>query len=710
MRETVNCISNILQSMLEARKPVTNVNLSPEELFDRAKVSDWIRQLLDRDRLSGLTERLTTASSERLVHAAAAYLLGLAVREELGLNFDILPRIFSHGAIGDAFHFFWSAVCLCHDLGYQYELGGHDLSMMDSSAGRRSLLKIHRDLFELDAGDLASLGIESGSEKNWVLSVLSLTKHYDRLRRRCDEEDPSGGVIDHGIAGALILYDILMGEYDRFRPKEDAHCRRDPSKISVVHEGELPAHAGHKRFAACAIIIACTVARHNMWTAAAGDEDRYRRYGLSELCRGGSAAQLRSDIVEEQLLFLLGFMDTIDPVKGLYVRKAEGASPDPAALERCRAALLNDVSIRFQAASQYRWGASLRYRALTISIAGSAPEDVREAFSRYAQGVVGMSEWLDTKPPTSFRDEDGRINGITCYYPGFPRWQRVWAGGIQEHEVTALCLYAGGGVGMAGFFYQCRNAYQTFNLLMMEGLEGEKVRIRQEKQRPYGCYILEWQHTLEIMTDILTAQYKFMEYDRGNTTRTYALRRVDRQVNFDMMCRCGETFAFTSTSKAGYLGELARPKKDLVLLDIVLDGPVPFVDYDRLLGRAYVYADEQEVLLPPFLKVLETAKAHPAPEDQAYFSDRGIAVSKKYTVKLGAFSPGEPATDEAELVEWLEEHKQVAATVLEKICGECTLGTDEEKVYLDWKKRFQRLVRSCFGNMQKAFLLSKNEA
>lgn len=701
-------ILNILRGKLKDREPVTNKALSVEELFDTAQASDWIKRMLDSDGLSNLENRVAAATPERLSHSVAAYLLGLAVREGLDLNFDVLPRIFSHGAIGDAFHFFWSAICLCHDLGYQYEHSDCDLSRMDTSKGRCELLKIRRDLFELNAADLAELGIQPGEEEDWVLSILDLAKKYDRMRRRCEETDSSGAVVDHGISGALILYDILMDEYERFRPKKTPR-RRDPSRPPAVHEGELAAHAGHKRFAACAVLIACTVARHNMWTAEKKDTAQYQRYGLSALCEGGSASQVKGDSSIDQLLFLLGFMDTIDPVKGLYTREAEHPMPDSASLERHRTALLNDVTIRFHAVPQFSWGMALKYRALTISIAPGVPADVQETFSRYAEEVKGMVSWLQTKSPTLAYREDGHAASVTCYYPTFPRRKQVWEGGIQEQEVTALCLYAGGGVGKAEFFYQCRNAYQTFNLLMMQGFEGEEVRVRQEGQRPFGCYIQNWQKTLEVMTDILNAQYKFMEYCQKQEPVHYELRRVDRRVNFDMMCRRKETFAFTSTSKAGFLRELARPKKELVLLNITLNCSVPFVDYERLLGNAYVYADEQEVLLPPFLEVLRVNEESLPVKDQQRFPEREGEVLKMYTVTLGDFAPGEPDVDEAALIQWLEANKETAARVLNQLSEKHTLDEleeNEKNVYLDWKKHFQQLVRSCFSNIKRAFSIA----
>lgn len=695
-------ISDILTDQLKTRRMVTNTLLTAEELFDPSKVSVWIKKLLDSDKLSGLDRRIHSAPPQRLTHAAAAYLLGLAAREGLGLNFDFLPRLFPHGAVGDSFYFFWAAICLCHDLGYQYEHGSYDHSQMDSPEGRRELLEIRHDLFSLDTSGLAALGISLECEEaEWALMSLELAKNYDRMRRKCADPNRDKAVIDHGIAGALILYDVLMNEFEHFHPKPPAARRRDPSKSFSVQEGELSAHAGHKRFAACAVIIACTVARHNMWIARPVDETYYRSYGLDALCVGGSAAQIRGDVPLEQLLFLLSYMDTIDPVKGLYVRLAESDSPDPQALDRHKVALLNSISIGFQEPPQFRWASALRYRSFTISLASGVSESVREAFARYVLDISGIEGWLVTRPPIPMYDEEKQITGVTCYYPSFPKLERIWLGGILEHEVAALCLYAGNGVGKAGFFYQCRNAYQTFNLLMMDGFSGEEVRVIQEKQRPYGQYIMEWRKTLEVLTDILNAQCKFMLHNRETDSVSYTLSRVDRQVNFDMMCRRKETFAFTSTSTAGFLPEIAQSKKGLVLLNIVLTRQVPFLDYARLLHQAYTYSDEQEVLLPPFLKVLHISEEPLSQREVARFNSTEGPAVQKYTVVLGEFAPGEPDMDEMEVIRYLDANKYAAAATLDRLRNGEPLHEDEKTAYLSWKKQFQLLVRSCFGNVGK---------
>lgn len=86
---------------------------------------------------------------------------------------------------------------------------------------------------------------------------------------------------------------------------------------------------------------------------------------------------------------------------------------------------------------------------------------------------------------------------------------------------------------------------------------------------------------------------------------------------------------------------------------------------------------------------------------------RKISNLNDIAVKLGAFSPGELAIDETALIEWLETNKQTAAAVLDRLCKGYLPNTDEKAIYLGWKERFQQLTRSCFGNTQRAFLLSE---
>lgn len=710
-------IAKILDSELEKRSFITGMEMSAEKLFQPEEVKNWIRRLLENDKASELVERIESTSTERLAHAASTYLLGIAIREDLDLNFDFLPRIFSKGSFGDAFYFFWSVICLCHDLGYEYERKEYDLNLMDTHEGRCALLDIHYDMFELDRNICHLDG--TAEEKEWILRTLDLAKKYDRKLRSADEDTGKGPRIDHGIAGALILYDALMKEHHRTVSKKNlskAENYRDPRAMAEqeVLSGEVSSNVYNNRFVVCTILIACTVARHNMWSASAKSVERYRKFGLNFLCPGGEGTIISVEKPLDQMLFLLDFMDTIDPVKGLYTREAETGS-DSQRLDNQRNLLLNGVEIESKKKGyhQYRWESVLEYQEVTIGIVQTEKDENKKCFSEYTNNLKGLNGWLKTKSPKLQVDEKGRISGITFYYPNVFKKQRQWAGGITENEITALCLYQGsGGNGKAGAFYQYHNAYQTLNLLMMDGLEGEEVRICTEKQNPHGLYIREWKKTLEVMTDIFMAQCKYMEYWSKEKKVRPVIYRVDRKVNFDMMQEQKRTFAFTSTSKKGYLANLAKAKKDLILQEIVLTGDVyvPFIDYAELLQDMYVYSEEQEVLLPPFLEVcgVEGPLKLSLEEQKEITTDQGGEI-QKYVVKLGAFEVGDEQEDELALIERLEKYKDVAAKVLEEMKERrmTTLDAEQTRHYLEWKKDFQRLVRHCFFIIGAAYGLAK---
>lgn len=709
-------VAEILQQEINKRSFITGIDMNVEKLFQSAEVKEWAENLLENDETSELVQRIENASTERLTHAVTTYLLGIFIRERLNLNFDFLPRIFSKGSFGDAFYFFWSIICICHDLGYQYETGDYDQNLMDTHEGRRSLLEIEYDMFDVE-NNIHDIDV-TVEEKEWILRTLDLTRKYDRMRRSTNENIGNGPQIDHGIAGALILYDVLMKEYLCSvcqRKNQFEVIRYINSKSASEREnisGEVSSNVCSNRFEACVILIACTVARHNMWIANADTSKCYHKFGLSSLCCGQEGAIVSTKKALDQMLFMLDFMDTIDPVKGIYTREAERMG-DSRELENRRYLLLNDITIGFEKESdnKYRWESALKYQKFTISLKKSVKDEGKKIFHKYAEGLKGLDNWLKTKAPDFQADREGLISGVTLYYPNIPRKQRMWVGGITENEIIALCLYEGsGGNGKAGPFYQYHNAYQTLNLLMMDGLEGEEIRICEERQNPHGLYIQEWKKTLEVMTDIFTSQCKFMEYWHKEEKKLPVIYRADRKVNFNMMQTQKRTFAFTSTSKKGYLENIVKYKKNPILQEIVLTKEVPFVEYESLLQEMYVDSEEQEVLLPPFLKICEVkGPCALSIEERNGLDINQDEVVQKYVVILGGFEICDDQEDEMILIKRLEMYKKDAAEVLEEIKKTRTIDMNVEQIqcYLNWKNDFQTLVKHCFFNIGAAYGLVK---
>ncbi len=686
----------LLQEQLDRRSHVTGKKFAVEDLFDKDTAAAWMCTILGAEPHGKLHRRIWEAAEERLTHAVSTYLLGIALRDGLRIRFDQLPRFVKIGS-GDSFHFFWAVTCLGHDLGYTYEnqgSTGENFSLMKTSAGRKKLLGIDRDLFAVDGNALKELGIQPETEEGrWILKSIDLARKYDALRR-CDpypgEKDP---VLDHGICGGLILYDLLFAVLDdlkkrRAQTRRLSAVRHKSSSGTGATDGTMTdavlEETSLSRFAACCLIIACTVARHNMWLPdSQAGEALYKQYALDALLPGREAKVTMDDPLE-QMLFLLDFLDTIDPIKAFYTRDAAQARVSrenmDQTLNRKKEFLLDLLSVEFDGSSspEYRWSSVLRYRKLILSV----EQDPDGLFAHYARGLTGLDSWIHTRKPVHSQHQ------IELYFPVGPVRHHVWPGGIRDHEVDALLLYEGAGVpGKYGHFYGSPDAYQTLNLLLMPGLEGEQVRVCQEGQRPDSIYIREWKMTLEVLTDIFTAQCKFSRWKGRPTVPLY---RGDRGVNFRLMESVGGTFAMTSSSTEGYQEKFLARKADPSVLEISLGEKVPYFDYLAFFADQYIFSEEKEVLLPPFMDM--TFSPIPSGELPAY------------RIHLEHFRKASEEADEYLLIQQLETLCHTAAKALEDFLEQqdmsCISGSS---CYLPWKEAFQKLCHLCMETVYNAY-------
>ena len=679
-------IREILNQELTKRSYITQHTLTVDALFRCDGVAEWTRALFSSQKMEALDRRIDAAGPLRLLHAVSAYLLGIALREGAGINFSSLPRIFSAStAGGDAFSFFWSGICLCHDLGFDYENRNDpaQLSKMLTPGGRRELLELKYDLLSLTRSEYPPE--LTAEEASWVEESLRLAGRYNEYRLR--GRGGAWGKIDHGIAGAEIFYDAL-------RQQSEAGPSRRPVS------GELAVNARRSRFHACCLLMACTIARHNMWVAdTPAAISAYRDFGLQSLCPGPDLKRVDPERPEEQMLFLLDFMDSIDPVKNIYVRLAE-KSPDACEeLSRRRNFLLDRVCISFdwEQDMDYRWAEFLPHYQITVRSSPGNPEE-EGWLDDYLSRFRGLSNWLSTKEPLV------RPAEAVCYYPRQCGPKRVWPGGITDKEIDSICLYSGSSVaGKPGRFYQLQNAYQTFNLLMMDGLEGELTRVCGEFQSPDAIYIRDWRRTLEVFTDIFHAQCCYRAFAQRHGMRPpQPLYRTDRRLNAEQMRALNRTFAFTSISKAGYLPDFAAAKRDPALLEITLDGDCPYLDLAAVLEEDYVYTMEAEILLPPFVRA-EVSEGVPLTGEQ--LDGWGLPSDMDalfYQVSFKGFCEEEDPEDPYTLIRNLDRDRDCAAETLETIRRDRSLTglSDEARArYTAWKQNFSHLVRACFSRI-----------
>ena len=258
-----------------------------------------------------------------------------------------------------------------------------------------------------------------------------------------------------------------------------------------------------------------------------------------------------------------------------------------------------------------------------------------------------------------------------------------------QQERNALLLYQGCGVpSEIDAFYTQDSAYQTFNLLMMAGRQGEYVRVCKERQCPKALYIRRWEKTMEVLTDLFSLQCKYaIRQKLAGKPLPNPLERGDRGLNFRLMQEAGGSFAFTSTSKDQVQDTFLVGKEDPHILHITLGEGVPYLDYEEYLGAAYSFDDEREVLLPPMVP-MTCNKIWT--EEFPY-----LGAVRHCAVRLEGFQKPEEPVDEKALTEFLWANAEEAAAGMADLVRrkqEADIFAREDHIYWQWKEAFRKLT------------------
>ena len=260
---------------------------------------------------------------------------------------------------------------------------------------------------------------------------------------------------------------------------------------------------------------------------------------------------------------------------------------------------------------------------------------------------------------------------------------------ITYQETNVVRLYQGSGVpGEQDVFYQQTKAYYAINLLMMEGQEGERIRICKEGQHPNSLYIHRWPETLDVLVMLFRVQCKYAcQQIIQRKPLPNPLVRGERKVNFDQMCAAGKTVAFTSTSRNTLCDDFVIGKQDPYVLHITLGERIPYLDFEDFFGSTNSLPEEHEVLLPP--EVIMTfghswTQIHDeiGPVRHCNIECKGLDIKVK-------------PEDETLLIEYLNTNTTSAAEALCDIVRnklEAYAFKDTEQIYWKWKAAFRKLA------------------
>lgn len=253
-------------------------------------------------------------------------------------------------------------------------------------------------------------------------------------------------------------------------------------------------------------------------------------------------------------------------------------------------------------------------------------------------------------------------------------------------------------------FFGTPSVYRTINCLMFDGIINEKDRIKEGNGKIVPDILLQIDEIIEVYCDIYRAMCKSIEGCRDEKKRL--VYRTDRGSSIEQLKK-GYTISFTSTSKENKPEKFLKKKTNLTLLNIVVPKDVPQLDFQNALGDDYLFAQQKEILLPPFLKI-HLEKMELTEEEQQYRDADNQPPSAKYLVMVDglleknpeeAYSSGEPLT---------AKRNKKSVEILNKMINHKELTETEVKLYCSWKRDFRRIIWIEFQKIREEILTEEH--
>ncbi len=292
-------------------------------------------------------------TEERANHALSAFLFGVLLRDGLKINMQELPKL--HKEPTKNFLYFWSLTCLYHDFTTTLEAKSRlDRNGNETDCSRRYItelatMKKFCSYFDIKYSLIADS--EDGT----------LIENYYNYRVQ------KYHAIDHGIASGMLLYDQLMKAYQNASKLAEAKRGTTFTLNNLKYSTEYPKHI---------LLIANTIAKHNMWRADADKVTVYQEYNLDDLIPNTGNTHIvsfdsKTRNAKDKLLFLLGLVDTLEPVKCIGRCTNENPNHNPYIV-------LEKIKIELDP----------KMKAVTIK----CPQNY---FYDYKNSTAGITNWMD---------------------------------------------------------------------------------------------------------------------------------------------------------------------------------------------------------------------------------------------------------------------------------------------------------------------------
>lgn len=249
-------------------------------------------------------------------------------------------------------------------------------------------------------------------------------------------------------------------------------------------------------------------------------------------------------------------------------------------------------------------------------------------------------------------------------------------------------------------FYGIPSAYKTMNCLMFDGIANEKERISEGATALNPVVFLEIENVVDVFCDIFRAMFKCR-----NKNRKKIVYRTDRGISVQEMKKLEQTISFTSTSKEDNPKEYFCKKKSLTLLEFIVPPGMPYLDFEEVLGDDYYYADQKEILLPPFLRAAFYEGKLTAEEETYRDADDQPPQGKCIVVLEMLSLPTQIRTDQEDSfgLQCLTSRKAKMAEILSRMIDQKEVSQQEIREYCAWKADFRKKIIARFCKIQSEY-------
>ncbi len=276
---------------------------------------------------------------EKSQHTVSLFFLGLSLFDIITTDIENQIKSFSNNISDiqyDTFDYIWFLTCLYHDIASGIE---------DKNVYSKNNLNFYLENYNINHNLFNHTW-----EKNhpYLYSQELITNYFQYVL-----EDNK---IEHGIIAGFLLYDKLIKNYDIMY-----HLSNDNNYDDFDYEN-LSFKQHHKNYYAYA---AHAIMGHNVWYSK--DKLLYKKWGLEALI---SSPNNKIKIKEHPLLFYLGVLDTIEPIKKLSENNNENE-------------ILENIKISYTPKTK------------TITIKYTDKLNKEKKIEEWIKSINSLEDWLD---------------------------------------------------------------------------------------------------------------------------------------------------------------------------------------------------------------------------------------------------------------------------------------------------------------------------